>query len=267
MTSKPNGVILYRGPSLLDGAPIVVVATGLAGSSANVKTGAMVQTWILSDDGKDPIQAIKSGNDASVCGDCPHRGSSCYVNPAQAPLSVYRAVQREIYPTFNLADHLRLFMGRNVRLGSYGDPAAVPFVVWRIITRFAAGRTGYTHQWRNCDQRLQALVMASCDTPEQRRQASAAGWRTFRIRIDGSDPLMPGEFVCPASAEAGKRLTCEQCLACSGALSGGRNASPAIIWHGPDNGAGRHAHRTFIATVARIQEQETRRVSLSLVNV
>jgi hypothetical protein len=26
---KPSGVILYQGPSLLDGAPIVVIATGL----------------------------------------------------------------------------------------------------------------------------------------------------------------------------------------------------------------------------------------------
>jgi hypothetical protein len=26
---KPSGVILYQGPSLLDGAPIVVIATGV----------------------------------------------------------------------------------------------------------------------------------------------------------------------------------------------------------------------------------------------
>ena len=31
--STPNGVVLYRGPSMLDGAPIIVIATGLAKGS------------------------------------------------------------------------------------------------------------------------------------------------------------------------------------------------------------------------------------------
>ena len=75
-----------------------------------------------------------------------------------------------------------------------------------------------------------------------------------------------GEFVCPASAEAGKRLTCAQCRACNGAKRGGRNVSPAIIWHGPDNGAGRHAHGLFRATVARLTAAEGRRVSLATLN-
>lgn len=39
-----NGFVLYEGPSVLDGAPIVAIATM---STKNAKTGAMVQTWIL----------------------------------------------------------------------------------------------------------------------------------------------------------------------------------------------------------------------------
>ena len=39
-----RGFIMYQGPSMLDGAPIVVIATM---STSNVKTGQMVQTWIL----------------------------------------------------------------------------------------------------------------------------------------------------------------------------------------------------------------------------
>jgi len=39
--------IIYRGPSVLDGAPIVVVATY---SKRNKKTGTMVQTYIIRDD-------------------------------------------------------------------------------------------------------------------------------------------------------------------------------------------------------------------------
>src|SRR4051812_13937600 len=66
---KPNGVILYRGPSLLDGRPIVCVAVGLARPSKNAKTGkGTVQTYILGDDGLDPIQAIKADADVSICG-------------------------------------------------------------------------------------------------------------------------------------------------------------------------------------------------------
>ena len=47
-------------------------------------------------------------------------------------------------------------------------------------------------------------------------------------------PIDAGEFVCPASAEAGKRKTCAECKACSGAKLGGRNASPVIVVHGLD---------------------------------
>src|SRR5947209_6081657 len=97
-SSTPRGVILYRGPSMLDGKPIVVVATGLKEASENVKTGAFVQTYILADNGQSPLLSAYDGSDASVCGDCPHRPQeqadgtrklgSCYVNLNQGPRSV-----------------------------------------------------------------------------------------------------------------------------------------------------------------------------------
>ena len=65
----PKGVVLYRGPSLLDGKPIVCIATGLRSPSGNPKTGPMVQTWIMREDVA-PHTAQKSGEDSSVCGDC-----------------------------------------------------------------------------------------------------------------------------------------------------------------------------------------------------
>ena len=64
------GFIFYRGASPIDGAPIVAVATL---KSANSKTGDMVQTWILRED-ISPLDAIGSGEDASICGNCAHRG-------------------------------------------------------------------------------------------------------------------------------------------------------------------------------------------------
>src|SRR5271154_1354735 len=98
---KPNGVILYQGPSLIDGAPIVAIA--IAGKSSNRKTGNMVQTYILRSD-LEPTAAIKQGLDVSICGDCRHRGDgtgkgrTCYVNVGQGPLGVYRAFKRGRYP-------------------------------------------------------------------------------------------------------------------------------------------------------------------------
>ena len=57
------------------------------------------------------------------------------------------------------------------------------------------------------------------------------GWRTFRVSLDPErDPLRKGEALCPASAEAGKKLTCAQCLACGGA--DGRRSSIYIPAHG-----------------------------------
>ena len=86
---KQKGFILYDGPSVLDGAPIVVIATL---ETSNAKTGAMVQTWILRGD-IEPHQAVKTGEDASVCGNCPQRhntGGACYVMTHQAPLAFKR---------------------------------------------------------------------------------------------------------------------------------------------------------------------------------
>jgi hypothetical protein len=63
--------IIYKGPSRIDGAPIVVLATY---SNRNTKTGAVVQTYILRED-INPLEASKTGADASICGTCPLRGT------------------------------------------------------------------------------------------------------------------------------------------------------------------------------------------------
>jgi hypothetical protein len=229
------GFILYRGPSLLDGAPIIAIA--ITGKSANAKTGDMVQTYILRADVA-PTDALASGADASVCGDCKHRpllGGSCYVQVWQGPRSVYAAFKRGRYLE-SLDQAREAARGRMVRLGAYGDPMAVPAWVWESLILHAAGHTGYTHQWLNGDipaaqrQRITQLCMASADTETERELTQAADLRTFRVRRR-DDALTAGEFECPASAEAGKRKTCAQCGACDGSLRA-RAASPSIIVHG-----------------------------------
>ena len=65
-----KSAIIYNGPSLLDGKPIVVIATF---SNRNKKTGAVVQTYILCRD-ISPLEASKTGADFTICGNCIMRG-------------------------------------------------------------------------------------------------------------------------------------------------------------------------------------------------
>ena len=58
MSINPNGRILWEGVSPYDGTPIVCIVTGLSQGSANGKTGAMFQTWILPRDVK-PNEGIQ----------------------------------------------------------------------------------------------------------------------------------------------------------------------------------------------------------------
>lgn len=230
--AKVNGAVIWEGESLLDGQPVVAIVTGLAAGSANAKTGGLLQTWILRQD-VHPVEARRTGADASICGECRHRSlraggqGTCYVNVGFAPAGIWKGYRRGIYPR---RDPRGLAAGRAVRLGAYGDPGAVPVEVWRELVVGATGWTGYTHQWRQVPA-LAPMCMASVDTPAEAVEAAALGFRTFRIRTPEA-PLRAREFVCPASAEAGHRLKCESCLACNGAPRGNRPASPVIIAHG-----------------------------------
>lgn len=227
-----RGAILYRGPSLLTGEPILAAATGLQGTSHNPKTGPMVQVWILRAD-RLPMDAVRDGSDTAICGTCALRGDGavgrrCYVTPWLGPTNVWKSLPEYSEPAW--ADFPAIVEGRAVRLGAYGDPAAVPFEIWAELVRGAAGWVGYTHAWRTCDRRLQALVMASVDTPDEGLAARLAGWRTFRVRRPDEAAAAGTEFVCPASDEAGHRTTCQRCQLCRGTSSPAR--SVAIIAHG-----------------------------------
>jgi hypothetical protein len=235
-----NGII-YRGPSLIDGAPIVVVAIA---SDRNKKTGNMLHTYILRAD-IDPRDASKSGADRSICGDCPMRGAAtdnpdakqaagrgCYVLLGQGPLIVWRALSAGLYPNATSADDVAAIgAGRMVRIGTYGDGAAVPAYVWRALLSRAIGHTGYSHQAKTRGAAFdQSIFMVSCETEKQARSAWRKGARTFRV-IDRIDALVKGsEILCPASKEAGRRVQCADCGLCAGNTV--RAKSIAIVAHG-----------------------------------
>lgn len=225
---KPNGYVIYDGPSAWDGNRIVVIVTGLRSRSSNRKTGGMVQTYILRPDVSPMVAVYESEEDASICGDCPHRGvmvdgrrkrRACYVNLGQGVLSVWGAFARGSYPVADVSEVAPLVAGRAVRLGTYGDPGMVPLSLWMALVERAASWTGYTHQWRWIDPAYAWLLMASADSVEDRRAARLAGYRSFYVMPKGSTGRVPGAVMCLSDARGTK---CEDCGACAGTRLGAK---------------------------------------------
>ena len=148
----------------------------------------------------------------------------------QAPRNVWQSYHRGIYPIATPSEAADLFDGLRVRLGAYGDPAAVPFDVWSVVLARCDAMTGYTHQWRACDARFARYVMASCDNAADYQDAKALGYRTFRVRAAG-ETLNAREVICPASKEAGVKTNCAACVACGGHGAKAK-ADIAIFAHG-----------------------------------
>jgi hypothetical protein len=214
---------------MLNGKPIVAIATGLAVKSGNTKTGPMIQTWIL-DASEEPHLATKSGNDTSVCGDCKLRPANlgvCYVTTFQGPLSIYRTWKRGGYQAYKP----ELLAGEAIRFGAYGDPAAVPFHIWDEIGLQAVLTTGYTHAWKYCDPLHKHYCMASVDSEQEAMEARDRGWRTFRVTEEAGDKALSKEVICPASEEAGHKIQCIDCGACDG-TSSSRKSHIVIMAHG-----------------------------------
>lgn len=222
-------MIIYEGPSLLNGEPIVAIATGLKSPSKNEKTGPMIQVWILAQN-ESPVEAARSGSDAAICGDCPLKPlnlGTCYVTLFQGPRSIWATWKRGGYPPLGLD----AFKGMPVRLGAYGDPAAVPFHLLDAIGLQASMVTGYTHQWRDCDPLHKHYCMASVEDEAGAHDARERGWRTFRVTKSPGDKALSKEVVCPASEEAGHKIQCIDCGACDG-TSSSRKSHIVIMAHG-----------------------------------
>lgn len=223
--------------SQFDSAPLIVMYIL---NSSNRKTGPeMIQTYILRED-QSPTEASNSKNDKSICGQCPLRwslGGSCYVNLGWGPFNIFKAYKNGAYEELNLknSDHMKYLKNRPIRLGAYGDPAAVPLKIWKNYFSCCNPRywNGFTHAWKlKRVQPYKPFLMASTESESEYFEAINTGWRSFRVR-QADEPLLPLEFQCPASEEEGYRLQCQDCKACNGnPNSRGRAGNPVIIEHG-----------------------------------
>ena len=248
--SSPKSSVIYSGPSLIDGSPIVVIAIV---KSNNQKTSDMVQTYILRSD-MDPLTASKTGADYAICGSCIHRGKptldpkkkqaverSCYVTLYHGPLQVFKAFKRGAYPMATPEEIKRLGADRMVRLGTYGDPAAVPDGVFETLLSGSIGHTGYSHQSGTKGLKVNYnQVMVSADSRKSAQGYHLNKIRTFRVipvatwEKQGKESLLKSEILCPASEEMGKVTTCDKCKLCAGGTVG---KSIAIVSHGTSRNA------------------------------
>lgn len=212
--SLQNSYLLYAGPSMLDpDSDVVAVISGFTRKSRNHKTKDLLQVSYFRAD-MHPQDAINSGLDKAVCGDCPFTKNAgnghrmCFVR-MQHVFGQYHAFCRGKYQPLPSWD---LLNGWNVRLGSYGDPASVPVEISHNIKLRAAKTKGYTHSWKEFPE-LKPICMASVETDKNFYAARLAGWKTFRVRSHDDQRLFPREVLC---LNYSRDLSCEDCPLCEG---------------------------------------------------
>jgi hypothetical protein len=216
--------VVYRGPSNLDQKPIIGILTF---GSKNTKTGPMAQLWILREDVA-PHSAQKNGEDYSVCGDCALRPTNkdnrqqkygCYVKTYQGPRSAWEHNKNK---PVKLKDACKKLKGIPLRLGAYGDPAAIPEKVIKALTSASKTWTGYTHQHNHTW--LQPYCMASVETTLDALRLQKLGWRTFRQGEVNSK----NEITCPHITHS---VQCIDCKLCDGSRNNDKRKNIVIPNH------------------------------------
>lgn len=222
--------VVYRGPSALNGEPVLCTLGCVVTPSANKKTGPMLMVSVFHAD-LPPHEAWKTGADAAVCGQCPLRPwlSSpgelrCFMTQTAALFlgSAWHAAH-ELPVDLEGAARAISRSRRKLRLGHYGNMSAVPPEVVRRLVASVRTRGGYgtcyEHEWRDpAHAWLRELAMASVESESDAVLAQALGWRTYRIREEGA-PLLDSELACPhyTHGVAGRpAVQCADCGLCNG---------------------------------------------------
>jgi hypothetical protein len=160
------------------------------------------------------------------------KGRTCYVLLGQGPTIVFKHFSKGGYATISGHEAIASFgAGAMVRLGTYGDPAAVPSYVWESLTSQAKGFTGYSHQSAMPQAQFNAkLMMQSVETLIDAQTAWQKGYRTFRVVKSYAEIDKANEVACPSA----RGVQCADCGLCKG--NSIRAKSVAIEVHGAGKG-------------------------------
>lgn len=207
-------------------------------TSTNSKVGDSVQVWVV------PFNWITQGkqamdDDSAACMDCPHSkraNKTCYVRKGMAEMGLKSKIA-SLHSKF-LGGEIRFLdasdiaeeetekcRGKFVRFGAYGEPVLLGEESVRAIVNAASNFTGYTHQWMHEEYAWASrFFMASVENEALSTKAQSKGWRTFRV-MSKQDVTSNVEVMCPASKEAGKKVTCNVCGLCKGTSSKAKSIS------------------------------------------
>ena len=214
-----TGFVIWSGLSPMDNTtPIAAIVTLKSG---NGKTGNMLQTWVMRTD-IPPIDVVQSKQDDPICGDCNFKShNGCYVRIDTAPTKIYKSFIKGNYLVLNFADIALLSVGRQARIGTYGDPCMIPTNIWQQLIKNSSGHTGYTHGYNLpfFDVKLLDICMLSADTLADSIKYNKLGYRTFTA-IAGDENIPPGQLVCPYFTN---EVPCIDCLLCDGSMGNGKS--------------------------------------------
>ena len=260
MAKRKATIKVYDGPSLINGQPINLVVGAIERPSSNRKTGPLAQCAAIPAD--HPTEAIKTGADESVCGECAYRPSiarkcaacgfenetghkrcrgcgamilSCYVRTGHGPGSQWRATRDSEVDLQGALDRIRS-RNRSLRLGEWGSPSAAPLEIIEALVDAAHEHTAYEHQvltGQGEDRRVRAeddpewqrvapYLRFAMASAETEAQAIELQDRGFRTYRVGTNPIPGREIECPHYT---RNITCDHCGLCDGTKDGDKRKS------------------------------------------
>jgi len=201
-------------------------------ASNNVKTGPMLQFWIMARN-VHPVESRRTGHDATLqCAGCPYASNKgCYVSPLPL-MALWRAYKAGSYSHLEMSspEWDSFFRGASVRFGAYGNPSHLPLEMVENIANLSLSHTGYFHDWSLMPVSLAKaygrFFMASCE-PHNVAFAHNLGLRTFTVVSEiPSDRSLGIECLADKSG-----LQCIDCGLCDGTKrSANRSHSLPSVW-------------------------------------
>lgn len=182
--------------------------------SKNKKVGKMSATYVTQ----------------ASCGDCRLRGNGCYAehgtvrwvtnrlnaNPTVDPTEIAQD-EADAVDTLSGRRHLR---GHVVGDCPTDEAAKIVSAAYeRYMAKHGKKAGTYTHQWKNVSRESwgQVSVLASCESLEEVRQATAKGYKTALVVTEYERDTayeVDGVRIIPCPEMTGRAKSCEECLLC-----------------------------------------------------